>query len=202
MKTSLYCIGCIAFGLLLSPAVVAANNVPGPVPAPTLLSAAYVDDDLCLEWTDVPEAIKYSVELFGLATYLYDDPNTLNDPNIIEGQVRVELSFGTSDRVDGGAMGDPNLCIPVGDICDEVIAIIDAELELMGIDPNALNSFILGNDNGIEDPNDLYAQVKSLTPGKGNGAGSGGPNNPFFGRQNNLFSDPLWIDPLECILVE
>lgn len=199
MKTSSMC--CITLCLLLMGAGAVGDNVPGPVPPPTLLSAEYADDSLCLQWTEVPEAVKYSVDLFGLAIYSYDDPNVLNTEEL-EGQIWIELSFGTSDRVDGGEMGDPNLCIPIADICDGALALIDEELAMMGIDPNSLNSFMLGNDNGVEDPNDLYTQVKSLIPGKGKGKGSGGEANPFFGRQNNLFSEPLWVGPLECILVD
>lgn len=204
MKTRHLLTIVVLTGLILTAPAIAKKEV-GPVPEPNMLWAMYVGDandmSLCLQWTDVPEAVKYSVELYGKAMYNYDDPNELNEPNTIDAELCVKLSFGTSDRTDGGDMGDPNLCIPVDELCDGVMETIAAELEMMGIDPNTLNAFTWGSEV-MDDPNGLWAKVKSITPGKGKGKGSGGKNNPFKGRQNNKFSEPIWFEPLECILMD
>ncbi|MHC4926276.1 MAG: hypothetical protein ACYTER_02905 [Planctomycetota bacterium] len=200
MKKSQFFTTAILICLILTAPAMAKKEF-GPVPEPNMLSAVYEPNHLCLQWTDVPEAVKYSLELYGTAFYNYDDPNTLNEPNNIDAELWVEVSFGTSDRTDGGDMGDPNLCIPLDDLCDIIMYAIIDELEMMEIEPNALNEFAWGSDIP-DDPNGLWAKVKSLTPGKGKGKGSGGKNNPFKGRQNNKFSEPLWVDPIECIFMD
>jgi hypothetical protein len=61
----------------------------------------------------------------------------------------VDLSFGTSDRDDGGEMGDSYLEIPF-DVAD-----------FIGLDVNA--------DTVPDTLIDALARVKALGPGKGNG---------------------------------
>ncbi len=108
------------------------------------------------DWNDVTDAVKYSVDVEGTVTYTYLDEFLVE----VEGTADVEVSFGTSDRTDGGAMGDSNLTITI----DELRAAIATALGILPEDVLSL------------DP--AEAKVKALAPGKGAGA------------QNNPFSDP------------
>jgi hypothetical protein len=125
-----------------------------PLPAPTNLTVTPTDDSLFFDWDDVTDAVKYSLDIEGVVTY-YDEI-LLTDVT-----VEVEVSFGTSDRTDGGLMGDSNLTLAI----DDIIAAFAAEL---GVDVDDLIS--------IED---TTAKVKALSPGKGQGS------------QNNPFSDSI-----------
>ncbi len=122
--------------------------------APTGLTVTVDPNAIVLDWNDVPGAVKYSVDIEGTVAY--------TDPNLGEVTADVEVSFGTSDRTDGGLMGDSNLTITI----DEFAAALVAAL---GVDPAEIT---LGSFNGS-------AEVKALDPGKGKG------------RQNNPFSDPV-----------
>ena len=73
-----------------------------------------------------------------------------------EATASVEVSFGTSDRTDGGEMGDSDLTIAI----DDLAAAIAAELGIVADDVIAL---------------DGSAKVKALDPGNGKGR----QNNPF-----------------------
>jgi hypothetical protein len=124
-----------------------------PLPAPTGLSVTPVDDSLYFDWDDVVGAVKYSLDIEGIVTY-YDEILLTNVT------VEVGVSFGTSDRTDGGDMGDSDLTLAT----DDIVAAFAAEL---GVDVGDLVS--------IED---ATAKVKALSPGNGQG------------RQDNPFSDP------------
>jgi hypothetical protein len=111
--------------------------------APTGLNCTVEAEGVYFDWDDVAEAVKYSVDV-----ELPVDPDGDGTPDMI-----VELSFGTSDRTDGGLMGESNLYVP-------------------------LTEFVYDLDgDGIADPLSGLAsgKVKALAPGKGKGR----QNNPF-----------------------
>lgn len=126
---------------LVVPAVVLALD------APTGLSVDVDSAAVSLDWDDVTGAVKYSVDIEGTVTY-----ELLGD----EATAFVEVSFGTSDRTDGGEMGDSDLTIAI----DDLAAAIAAELGIPAGDVTSL---------------DGIAKVKALDPGKGKGR----QNNPF-----------------------
>jgi hypothetical protein len=154
MNAKKICAILIVVGLVMPVAALAS------LPAPENLTVAPTDDSLFFDWNDVPDAVKYSLDIEGTVTYwatvIVDEVETQ-----VETTVEVGVSFGTSDRTDGGLMGDSNLMLAI----DDIIAAIAAEL---GVDVEDLIS--------IEDPT---AKVKALSPGKGQGS------------QNNPFSDPI-----------
>lgn len=124
-------------------------------------------NELFLDWTDVPGARKYSVDIEGTVTYI--DPCSQTEQNI-----EVELSFGTSDRTDGGSMQDSDLIIYISEMDYAVIyAMFDH-----GIDPTVLRDLTSWQLVGM-------AKVKGLNPGKGSG------------RQNHQFSE--WSDEFTVI---
>lgn len=110
--------------------------------APTNLVCDATADPITLDWDDVTGAVKYSVD-FELTQTIEEVTTT------------IELSIGTSDRTDGGLMGDSDLDVTY------------AELEAAaGVDPGALV--------GI----DVDAKVKALDPGKGKGRQNHGFSSP------------------------
>ena len=118
--------------------------------APTGLSAVVGADTVSLDWDDnVIEAVKYSVDIEGMVTYW-------DAILLAEATASVEVSFGTSDRTDGGVMGDSDLTIAI----DDLAAAIAAELGIPAGDVISL---------------DGIAKVKALDPGKDKGR----QNNPF-----------------------
>jgi len=149
---------------------------PGSLGPPTLESivqtTATIDevpdvDVYLLQWTDVPGADKYSVDVTAMAvadTGLLDE-----DENPILIELEMSASFGTSDRLDGGDMGDSDLNIPVEDIQ----ALVDA-LQTM------IDDLILAEEIVSADPIEVSAKVKALDP-------SVKPTK----RQNNPFSNSL-----------
>lgn len=138
---------CLAICALLAVPALAA------LPAPENLTAAVASGDLVLDWDDVAGAAKYSVDLELTVTYATD-----GEPQTVE----VELSYGTSDRADGGDMADSDLTIPLAIILEDIAA-------ELGVDPSEITSLeAVGT-----------AKVKALDPGKGKG------------RQNNPFSAPV-----------
>lgn len=70
------------------------------LPAPTGLTCATDADSVYFDWDDVIGANKYSVDVEILISGTWDEG------------VIVKLSFGTSDRTDGGLMGDSYLDLP------------------------------------------------------------------------------------------
>jgi hypothetical protein len=127
------------------------------LPAPTNFTATVVGDEIVFDWDDVVGATKYSVDVEATVTYVDASGNVQSG--------EVELSYGTSDRTDGGDMGDSDLTITV----EQGLADLAAAL---GVDPALLE------DAEIE----AWAAVKALDPGKGKG------------RQNNPFSNWDEID--------
>jgi hypothetical protein len=123
--------------------------------APLNFTATVVDSDVVFDWDDVVGATKYSVDIEAVVTVtgLAED-------------VTVELSYGTSDRTDGGDMGDSDLTVPI----DTILADIAAEL---GVDVADIEGF------------DATAKAKALNPGKGKGR----QNNPF--SNTDTFSYPI-----------
>ncbi|MHC4647948.1 MAG: hypothetical protein ACYTBJ_21000 [Planctomycetota bacterium] len=121
--------------------------------------------ELFLDWTDVPGAKKYSVDIEGTVTYF--DPNSQTRIS-----VEVELSFGTSDRTDGGSMKDSDLTIYASELD---YAVVYALFE-HGVDPMILRRLTTWQLVG-------RAKVKALNPGKGSG------------RQNHPFSE--WSEEFE-----
>ena len=101
--------------------------------APTGLTCDATVDPITLDWDDVVDAVKYSVD-FEL-TQTVDEVTTT-----------IELSIGTSERTDGGLMGDSDLSVTYADL--EAAA---------GVEAGALAGF------------DVDAKVKALDPGKGKG---------------------------------
>ena len=128
---------------LVVPAVVLALD------APINLSVVVGVDAVSLDWDDVTDAVKYSVDIEGAVTYW-------DAILVAEATVPVEVSFGTSDRTDGGVMGDSHLTITI----DDLAAAIAAELGVLPADLTSL---------------DGIAKVKALDPGKDKGR----QNNPF-----------------------
>ena len=103
------------------------------------------NDSVCCNWESVENAVKYSLDI--------EIPVDTSDPADGIADMVVELSFGTSDRTDGGNMSDPNLCVLLSDIAYDI------------------------NGDEIEDQlsGDADIRVKALNPGKGKGP----QNNPF-----------------------
>lgn len=132
------------------------------LPAPTGLTVDASGDPILLDWDDVIGATKYSVDLEGTVTFDYFDGTSL----IEDATLDVQLSFGTSDRTDGGLMSDSDLDIAKGDL---ELALILAIQDALGLPPEYLVAL---------DEFDGEAKVKALNSGKGNG------------KQNNPFSDP------------
>ena len=157
---------------------VMAKKPAGSLGPPTLLSivqtTATIDevedvDVYFLDWTDVAGADKYSVDVTAMAvadTGLLDE-----DENPILIELEFSASFGTSNRLDGGDMGDSDLNIPVEDIEDLVDALQDYIDYLIG------EGYIVSAD-----PIEVSAKVKALDP-------SVKPTK----RQNNPFSNSLPI---------
>src|SRR3972149_3210612 len=88
------------------------------LPAPTGLLCGLADtdadtanDSVCCDWDDVTGAVKYSLDI--------EVPVDTSEPADGIADMVVELSFGTSDRTDGGSMSDPNLCVLLSDLANE-----------------------------------------------------------------------------------
>jgi len=145
MKTRRFSI-ILASVCLVMPAVLLAA-----LPAPTglIVNVDTGAGTVAFDWDDVLDAAKYSVDVEGTVTYW-------DAILLAEATAQVEVSFGTSDRTDGGDMADSNLTITI----DDLAAAIAAELGILPEDVISL---------------DGSAAVKALNPGKG----AGSQNNPF-----------------------
>jgi hypothetical protein len=152
MNAKKVCAIVAVFGLVMPIAAMASL----PAPENLTVDVNSVSGTVVLDWNDVDGAVKYSVDIEGVVTYW---ATTLVDGNevVVEVNAPVEVSFGTSDRTDGGLMGDSDLTLTF----EEIEAAIAAEL---GVDVADLISF-----------EDATAKVKALDPGKGKGP----QNNPF-----------------------
>lgn len=120
--------------------------------APTNFIVTVGEDDVFFDWDDVEDATKYSVDVCVEVTYATETG---------EETIPVEMSFGTSDRDDGGDMADSDLLVPQ----ETIIAGVFAALADMGIDTSTISDLTL----------QATAKVKALNPGKGKGP----QNNPF-----------------------
>jgi hypothetical protein len=152
--------------LLLAVAISVAFMAPpvaewGPerLPAPAWESIVDNGDSLTFDWSDVytdaPDntmlAPKYSLDIDAVVTY--------TPTGGVETQVTIELSFGTSDRNDGGVMADSDLTIS------------DADLRAAVLEALGLTEADVDGEITVEGS----AKVKALDPGKGKGP----QNNPF-----------------------
>lgn len=134
--------------MLILTMVLAVSVIAAALPAPINLTVDVSPAELALDWDDVQDAEKYSVDIEGTVVYL--------DLEDLEVEADIELSFGTSDRTDGGAMEDSDLTI-----LTDVLA--DAIASELGISEDDLVWL------------DAEAKVKALAPGKNKGR----QNNPF-----------------------
>ena len=164
--------------LLVAVPAFAAPKPAGSLGPPTLLSivptTATIDevedvDVFLLDWTDVTGADKYSVDVTAMAVCDTGEVDEYDDP--IEVEIDMSASFGTSDRLDGGDMGDSDLNIPVEDI-EALVADLEYYLDLL----------ILFDIIESAGPIEISAKVKALDP-------SVKPTK----RQNNPFSNSLPI---------
>jgi hypothetical protein len=135
----------ILIGFIAGIFVMFGSSAMAALDAPTwsedpIFSGGYV----CFNWSDVDNAVKYSVDV--------DVPVDTDGDE--EADMIVELSFGTSDRTDGGLMGDSDLCVPLADFAYDDDDPATPDVQLHG---------------------DASAKVKALAPGKGKGR----QNNPF-----------------------
>ncbi len=122
------------------------------LPAPENFTAEVVGDNVEFDWDDVEDADKYSVDIE--ITALVD---IVVDEQVVDTvEMDASLSYGTSDRTDGGDMADSDLTISL----DTLLADLADEL---GVDVENIQSI------------DASAMVKALDAGKGKGR----QNNPF-----------------------
>ena len=156
----------------IMPAAAASKWGPERLPAPAWESIVDNGDNLTFDWSDVytdaPDdtilAPKYSLDIDAVVTYT---------PTAgVETTMTIELSFGTSDRNDGGEMADSNLTISDADFRAAV-------LEALGLTEAEVDGAITVEGS---------AKAKALDPGKGKGP------------QNNPFSDSE--DPNAAFTVE
>jgi hypothetical protein len=171
----------IALALVFVSTLAVAKPFQGDVPAPFNVSADLCDDVVTVEWeacTYEGCAAKFSVVYYTTYWYeIYDDVDC-EDCWPIEGEVEVELDYGTADELEGlvfTELGDGNFKLEIEK------AIVDADFDAafedaMGDCLDCVEDYGFG---------DVYVKVKGLNPGKGKG------------RQNNEFSDAVLIE--DCI---
>ena len=133
--------------------------------APANFTATVANTDVQFDWDDVVGAVKYSVDVDAMVTYTIGG---------MDYEADVELSYGTSDRTDGGDMADSDLTVAQSTIIDDVLA----ELMAQGVEVGLITDMMI----------DACGKVKALNPGKG------------AGPQNNPFSAPddfelMWTAP-------
>jgi len=98
MKKSFWLSLLVGISLIFGTSAMAASKPT--LPEPVGLTCNADADPVYFDWEDVPGATKYSVDVEFLLEGTWE-----------EGVV-VKLSFGTSDRTDGGLMGDSYLDVP------------------------------------------------------------------------------------------
>ena len=144
MKKAILISFMVGIAVMLGSSAMAQN-----LPAPANLTCSLVDTDgdgandaVHFDWDGVTDADKYSVDV--------EVPVDTTDNGVAD--MIVELSFGTSDRTDGGLMEDSDLDVP-------------------------LSEFVYIDDDGnvVQLSGMATAKVKALAPGKGKGR----QNNPF-----------------------
>jgi hypothetical protein len=151
--------------------LLAKNNVPGDVPAPEWAADPVYPDDgyIVFDWTDVEEAEKYSLCFEGVLEVDY----TIDDTEYLDVEVEFSFCFGTSDRTDGGEIGDSYLSILYDDfLAAQDTAIEEALYDQLGILPDEVDEV---------DWIAFTAKVKGLDP----------HDKEDLERQNNAFSEDL-----------
>ena len=138
MKKAILISFMVGIAVMLGSSAMAQN-----LQAPANLGCSIVDQSVCFDWDDVTGAVKYSVDV--------EVPVDTDGDGVAD--MIVELSFGTSDRTDGGYMGDSYLYVPLTEFVYDI------------------------DDDGVLDQlsGSATAKVKALNPGKGKGR----QNNPF-----------------------
>lgn len=145
MKRLIFTMFVALLVLAVQPALGKKKDPADYLDAPENFTATVSGEDVLFDWDDVEGADKYSVDIEAEVTV-----DGVIDP------VLVELSYGTSDRTDGGDMADSDLTVPVSMLLDDIAAELGVPVEsILSVDATA--------------------KVKALNPGKGNGA----QNNPF-----------------------
>ena len=137
MKKAILISFMVGIAVMLGSSAMAQN-----LQAPANLGCSIVDQSVCFDWDDVAGADKYSVDV---------DVEVDTDGEVMT----VELSFGTSDRIDGKEMGVSDLCVPLTEFVYDIDGVLLTEPEQL-----------YGH---------AYAKVKALAPGRGQGR----QNNPF-----------------------
>ena len=134
----------VIFGL---PSLVVANHLSAPTGLACPLAdtdADTVNDTIAADWDDLAGATKYSVNV--IAGYDTDGDTVVD--------ITDDFDFGTSDRTDGGDIGDSDLPIPLAALNQDVDA-----------------------DTDVDIPIDVDIRVKGLHSGQNQGR----QNNPFSG---------------------
>jgi len=169
MKKTIFAVMVVSV-LLGAPAI--AKNIPGLTVAPTLTDASWSGDESTLDliFSRVAGAVKYSVSISGLATYV--DAN--GDPNSME----IEIDITVPDVADN----DPNIIVSIS--AEDILAEITEELADLGVAMPLQRGLLLSGNTDDEDPDNdsVMVKVKGLNPGK-----------PDSKRQNNPFSESLAI---------
>jgi hypothetical protein len=155
MKKSILISLIVGISLMIGSSATAGSNNP-TLPAPTGLTCTPDADSVYFDWDDVIGAAKYSVDVEVLISGTWDEG------------VIAKLSFGTSDRTDGGFMEESYLDVPLADF------VYDLDLD------------------GILDPlyGEARAKVKGLNPP---GKGVKTQNNPF--SESCEFTIPAPLTP-------
>jgi hypothetical protein len=98
--------------------------------APENFEAGVIDESLACVWDTVAEANEYSVTVEGSATFI-----AIIGLEEIKVEMAFEVSFGTSDRTDGGEKGDPYLMISL----EELREAIASDLGISAVDVASLS---------------------------------------------------------------
>lgn len=149
-----------------------AGSLGPPTLSPITQDTATIDgiEDVAvyfLDWSDVTGADKYSVDVTAMAVCDTGEEDEYEDPILVE--IEMSASFGTSDRLDGGDMGDSDLNIPIADV-EALVADLDYYLDLL----------ILFDIIESAGPIEVTAKVKALDP---HAPGNKRQNNPFSTSQ-------------------
>jgi hypothetical protein len=164
----------IALALVFVSGLAVAAPFKGVVPVPFSVSAEHDGTTIQAEWeacTSADCATKFSVVFYTTFTYYMD---ALDEACVActDGEVEVELDYGTADELEGLVFTD----LGEGHYMLEIDkAIVDADFDAafeaaMGECFECVDDY----DNGT-----VYVKIKGLDPGK------------LKGRQNNEFSEPV-----------
>lgn len=124
MKKGLSKVAAIAAaGLFGVSSIVSAHHLTPP----TDVLCPIVGDVIAVDWADVTDATKYSVNV--VATY---DTGMPEDPT---DDTTVDFDFGTGDRTDGAPINQSDLQIPLSDLVLESISPYSIQLRVKGLHP-------------------------------------------------------------------